>query len=85
MQLSDYLDKGASLGPDRPCLTTDGEVMTYAQVVDLSERVGRALLASGLTAGGKVAILSSNDPVAFTSVFGVSRAGGVWCPINATS
>ena len=32
--------------------------------------------------GDKVAILSANDPVAFTCVFGISRAGAVWCPIN---
>ena len=25
LRLVDYLDKGASLGPDAPCLTTDGE------------------------------------------------------------
>ena len=29
-----------------------------------------------------MAILSANDPVAFTTVFGISRAGAVWCPIN---
>ena len=29
-----------------------------------------------------MAILSANDPVAFTCVFGISRAGAVWCPIN---
>jgi acyl-CoA synthetase (AMP-forming)/AMP-acid ligase II len=29
-----------------------------------------------------VAILSANDPVAFSCVFGISRAGAVWCPIN---
>ena len=32
--------------------------------------------------GDKVAILSGNDPVAFACVFGISRAGAVWCPIN---
>jgi acyl-CoA synthetase (AMP-forming)/AMP-acid ligase II len=32
--------------------------------------------------GHRVAILSANDPTAFTCVFGISRAGAVWCPIN---
>ncbi len=32
--------------------------------------------------GEKVAILSANDPIAFTCIFGISRAGAVWCPIN---
>ena len=82
MRLHDYLDKGASLGADRPCLTTDGVTMSYADVVGLSHQVAAALVARGLGAGGRVAILSANDPVAFTCVFGISRAGGVWCPIN---
>ena len=27
-------------------------------------------------------ILSANDPTAFSCVFGIARAGAVWCPIN---
>ncbi|OYO09376.1 AMP-dependent acyl-CoA synthetase [Enemella evansiae] len=82
MRLVDYLDKGASLGPDRPCLTTDGESMLYAEVQELSWRIADALYAAGARPGSKVAILSGNDPVAFSGVFGISRAGCVWCPIN---
>lgn len=82
MRVVDYLDKGASLDPGAACLTTDGTTMTYAAVQALSRRVASALAATGVHAGDKVAILSANDPVAFTCVFGISRAGAVWCPIN---
>ncbi|MFI5731884.1 AMP-binding protein [Kribbella sp. NPDC051587] len=82
MRLVDYLDKGASLGPDRPCLTTDGETLSYADVQELSYRIAQGLAATGVKPGGKVAILSANDPLAFSCVFGISRAGAVWCPIN---
>jgi acyl-CoA synthetase (AMP-forming)/AMP-acid ligase II len=82
VRLVDYLDKGASLGADAPCLVCEGETLTYAEVVDLSYRVAAGLRARGVAPGEKVAILSSNDPVAFGSVFGISRAGAVWCPIN---
>jgi fatty-acyl-CoA synthase len=82
VRLIDYLDKGASLGPDTPCLTMDGRDLTYAEVQRLTYRVARGLVATGVAAGDKVAILSSNDLVAFSCVFGVSRAGAVWCPIN---
>lgn len=82
MRLVDYLDKGASLRPDAPCLTTDGETLSYAQVQRLSHDVADALAAAGVAAGESVAIISGNDPVAFASVFGISRAGAVWCPIN---
>ena len=82
MRLVDYLDKGASLAPDAPCLTTDREVRTYAQVRELSSRIAAALAGQGVGPGDKVAILSANDPVAFTTVFAISRLGAVWCPIN---
>ena len=82
MRLVDYLDKGASLGPGRPCLTTDGVTLTYAEVQGLAGQVAAALASHGVGPGDKVAILSANDPVAFTCIFGISRAGAVWCPIN---
>ncbi|MGA2826032.1 MAG: AMP-binding protein [Streptosporangiaceae bacterium] len=82
MRLLDYLDKGASLGAARPCLTMNGRTLDYAAVQELSWRVGRALDRSGVRPGATVAILSGNDPVAFGCVFGLSRAGTVWCPVN---
>ncbi len=83
MRLVDFLDKGASCHPgDAPALTTGGQTRSYADVQRLSWRVGRALDRSGIRPGDKVAILSGNDPVAFGCVFGISRAGAVWCPVN---
>ena len=82
MRLIDYLDKGASLGAEAPCLTTAGRTLSYVDVQRLSWRIARALDRSGIAPGDKVAILSANDPVAFGCVFGISRAGAVWCPVN---
>jgi acyl-CoA synthetase (AMP-forming)/AMP-acid ligase II len=82
MRLIDYLDKGASLGIAAPCLTMNGQDMSYGDVQRLTYKVARALQRSGVAPGDKVAILSGNDPVAFSCVFGISRAGAVWCPIN---
>jgi acyl-CoA synthetase (AMP-forming)/AMP-acid ligase II len=82
MRFIDYLDKGASLGADAPCLTMDGRDLSYREVQQLSYRIARGLDRSGIAAGEKVAILSGNDPLAFACVFGISRAGAVWCPIN---
>ena len=65
MRLTDFLDKGASLGPDAPCLTLAGHTRSYAEVQRLSWVIGQALARSGIRAGDKVAVLSANDPVAF--------------------
>jgi fatty-acyl-CoA synthase len=82
MRIVDFLDKGASLGADAPCLTTDGKTLTYTDVRQLSFEVAAALVGSGVEPGDKVAILSANDAVAFSCIFGISRAGAVWCPIH---
>jgi fatty-acyl-CoA synthase len=82
MRLIDYLDKGASLGPSAPCFTTGEADLSYAEVQQLTNRVARALQRAGIKPGDKVAVLSGNDPFAFACVFGLSRAGVVWCPIN---
>ncbi|QOZ22299.1 AMP-binding protein [Bradyrhizobium sp. CCBAU 51753] len=82
MRFIDYLDKGASLGADAPCLTMDGRDLSYGEVQRLSYRIARGLERSGIAPGEKVAILSGNDPLAFACVFGISRAAAVWCPIN---
>ncbi|MFI5612086.1 long-chain fatty acid--CoA ligase [Amycolatopsis sp. NPDC051903] len=82
MRLTEYLDKGASLGAPAACLTAGGVSLSYGEVQELSWRVARALARSGVRPGDKVAILSGNDPVSFGCVFGISRAGAVWCPVN---
>ena len=68
----------------RRALPDDGRA-----VADLRRGAGRsaggsprALARSGVRPGDKVAILSANDPIAFSCVFGIARAGAVWCPIN---
>jgi acyl-CoA synthetase (AMP-forming)/AMP-acid ligase II len=82
MRLIDYLDKGAMLGEESPCLTMGTADLSYGDVQRISQRVARGLQRSGITAGDKVAVLSSNDAQAFACVFGISRAAAVWCPVN---
>ena len=82
MRLVDYLDKGAQLGADAPCLTMGDADLSYGDVQRISHRVARGLQRSGIAPGDKVAVLSSNHALAFACVFGISRAGAVWCPVN---
>ena len=82
MRLTDYLDKGTSLSAGAACLTMGDTTFSYGQVQELSWQVARALGRSGVRPGDKVAILSATDPVAFSCVFGIARAGAVWCPVN---
>jgi acyl-CoA synthetase (AMP-forming)/AMP-acid ligase II len=82
VRLTDFLDKGASLGVEARCLSMNGRTRSYGEVQGLSWVIARALARSGIRPGDKVAILSANDPLAFCCVFGIARAGAVWCPVN---
>src|SRR6187402_1396193 len=82
MRLHDYLDKGASLGASAPCLTMGETVLDYGTTVAFSNRVAHALVRDGVKPSETVAILSANHARSFAAVFGISRAGAVWCPIN---
>jgi len=60
----------------------NGLDLSYGEVQSLSYRIARALQRDGVAPGEKIAIISGNDPVAFSCIFGISRAACVWCPIN---
>ena len=51
MRLTDFLDKGASLGPTAPCLTMGGRTRTYRDVQRLSWSIARALSRSAVRPG----------------------------------
>ena len=82
MKLADYLDQGAFLNPNGACFITDGDVQTYSEVQTHSYRIANGLLANGVDKDSKIAILSPNNPMAFTCVLGLSRLGATWVPIN---
>ena len=82
MQLADYLDQGAFANADGACLISDGSMMTYREVQDLSHQIANGLAANQFGKDDKIAILSPNDPYAFISVLGLSRVGATWVPIN---
>ncbi|MCR6485684.1 AMP-binding protein [Amycolatopsis sp. OK19-0408] len=80
--MREYLDTGASLAPSAPCLTMAGVTLSYAFVQELSWRIARGLDRSGVRPGDRVAVLSGNDPTAFSCVFGIARVGATWVPLD---
>jgi fatty-acyl-CoA synthase len=82
MSLVEFLDKGASLDALAPCVVSGSRTLTYAEVQALSRQVAGALHGSGIGAADRVAILAGTDLTAFCCVFGVSRLGATWCPLD---
>lgn len=85
MNLIDFFDKPATAFPQRPVLIFDDRRWTYREVCDLATRIGRGLMACGVRRETKCAVLSRNDPLAFTALLGILKAQGAWVPLNPTN
>lgn len=82
MNLIDFFDKSAAAFPHRAALVFEDRTWTYREVSDLATRIGRGLLESGVRRETKCAVLSRNDPLAFTALLGILKARGAWVPLN---
>src|SRR5260370_16105381 len=69
MRLIDYLDKGASLGTEAPCLTMAGRTLNYRDVQKVSWRVGPPVFPARGRPGEEEGRLSADNPNQFFSLF----------------
>ena len=56
--------------------------LTYGQFSEQVSRLASALIAQGVQAGQKVAVMLSNSPEFLLSWFGINQAGAVMVPVN---
>ena len=82
MRAIDYFDKGAETFPRRTAIVDRCASYSYEQVRSHSERIARALRASGLRGDERAGIYSGNDARVLFCMLGLMRAGAVWVPIN---
>jgi long-chain acyl-CoA synthetase len=76
------LAEAASMYADRTALRMDDVQVTYAELDDASARLATHLLAEGISAGDRVAVMLPNVPAFAVVYYGVLRAGGVVVPMN---
>ena len=81
IRLHDPLDYWARLQPDAEFVVMDGFGRTYAQAVDIIDRMAGAL-ARDLLPGQRVAILSRNSVEMLLLYYAASKAGVVPVPLN---
>jgi len=82
MAVTDFLDRGVRLNPKGECFVYGDKTFTYTQVQKFTYQVANKLLGVNLKKGAKAAILSINDPIAYSCAFAIMRAGLVWVPVN---
>jgi fatty-acyl-CoA synthase len=82
MRAIDYFDKGAEAVPDHTAIIDRDKRYSYREMRAYTERIARALWASGLRSEERIAIYSGNDARVLFCMLGLLRAGAVWVPIN---
>ena len=78
-----YPGEHAQKTPDKAAyiMGSSGEVVTYAQLDERSNRCARLLREIGLRPGASVAILLENDPRFFEPCWAAQRSGLYYTPI----
>jgi benzoate-CoA ligase len=77
-----FVDAQAVRHPHRVAVTGEPREVTYGELAALSNRVGNALLAQGVTRGDRVLILLPDSPEFIAAFFGAAKIGAVAVPVN---
>ncbi len=80
--LADMLRQQAADRPDKIAFKFEGDAVSFAALDHGARQVGNGLVGLGLEPGERVCYLGKNSHAYFEMLMGVSRAGGVTCPIN---
>ncbi len=77
-----FLERSARVWPDKTAVIYGGRRLTYCELAAAATRVARALQASGVEPGDRVAYLMPNLPELLIAHFAVPLAGGVLVAVN---
>jgi benzoate-CoA ligase family protein len=77
-----FLDAPAARHPERVMIAGEPREVTYRDLAGLSNRVGNALLAQGVTRGDRVLILLPDSPEFIAVFFGTAKIGAIAVPVN---
>lgn len=80
--VASWIRDHGSQRPNDPCLTYDGETLSFRALDARSNSVAQALQASGVHAGDRVAIIARNGPAFYELLFGCAKAGAILVPVN---
>jgi long-chain acyl-CoA synthetase len=82
MRVGDVIRRHAAERPEVVALRHAGLELRYGDLDERSNRLGQALLASGVGAGTRVAYLDRSSPEIVELLFAASKVGAVLVPLN---
>jgi amino acid adenylation domain-containing protein len=84
-RLSALLTLQADKRPEAAAVVFRNQATTYGALEQASNRLARALAASGVERGDRVALLLSKSPKALAAMFGTLKADAIYVPIDTAS
>src|SRR6056297_1526885 len=85
MRLDAFLRASAARHPDKTALVNGETRLSYAAFDAACDRLAASLVAAGLKPGDRVLVFMDNCWEAAVAIYAVSRAGGVFSPINPST
>ncbi|MCG8443529.1 MAG: fatty acid--CoA ligase [Caulobacterales bacterium] len=82
LTIADLARRQARSQPDKTAFTFEGAAVSFAEFDRGASQIANGLLAAGLKPGERVTYLGKNATAYFELLMGVSKAGGVTCPVN---
>lgn len=82
MAVTDLLERGALINPYGRCIIKGDKEYTYAQVLNLTNRIANTLIAFGFEIGSAAGVLSDNDPDGYICTLGIMRSGMAYVAMN---
>lgn len=78
-----WLSKHRHATPDKVALIyNDGQQLSYRELADLADAMSVLLIQRGIVAGDAVAFIGENSPEFLITLFGSTRIGALFVPIN---
>lgn len=82
MAVTDFLERGALINPEGPCVVMGEKQFTYRQMQKLMNRIANGLIAAGYGVERNAAVLSDNDPIAYGCTMGIMRSSMAYVPMD---
>lgn len=85
MMIYDHLRTRSFKNGEQTALTYKNEHISYGELESVSNRLAGLLIKSGLKPGSRVGLYMEKRPKAISAMHGVSKAGGIYVPLDTQS
>ena len=82
MAVTDFLERGALINPEGPCIIMGEKQFTYREMLSLVNQIANNLIREGYGLGRNAGVLADNDPIGFACTLGIMRSGMAYIPMD---